>query len=129
MESATVARLRRASGTLGIFLTALCTGSVAAILLLILGYVIREGGGALSIDFVTQLPHPVGISGGGVANGIVGSGIIVGIATLISVPIGALTAMYLTFFGRGAFAATVRFLSDVLSGIPSIAIGLFASTL
>ncbi|HVA39644.1 MAG TPA: phosphate ABC transporter permease PstA [Candidatus Binataceae bacterium] len=129
MEAAGAVRLRQARGTLGIFLTALCAGSVAAILLLILGYVIREGGGALSVDFVTQLPHPVGVSGGGVANGIVGSGIIVGIATLIAVPIGALTAVYLTFFGRGSFAATVRFLSDVLSGIPSIAVGLFAYTI
>src|SRR5690242_2139463 len=129
MEAAGSARLHRARGTLGIFATALCTGSVAAVLLLILGYVIREGGAALSPDFVTHLPHPVVVPGGGVANGIVGSAIIVGIATLISVPIGALTAMYLTFFGRGSFAAAVRFLSDVLSGIPSIAIGLFAYTI
>ena len=129
MEPAGAVRLRQARGSLGIFLTALCAGSVAAILLLILGYVIREGGGALSVSFLTQLPHPIGVSGGGVANGIVGSAIIVGIATLIAVPIGALTAVYLTFFGRGAFAVTVRFLSDVLSGIPSIAVGLFAYTI
>jgi phosphate transport system permease protein len=129
MEPAGAVHLRQVRGTVGIFLTALCAGSVAAILLLILGYVIRQGGGALSVDFVTQLPHPVGVSGGGVANGIVGSAIIVGIATLIAVPIGALTSVYLTFFGRGSFAVTVRFLSDVLSGIPSIAIGLFAYTI
>jgi len=129
MESAGSVHLHQARGALGIFLTALCAGSVAAILLLILGYVIREGGGALSFDFITQLPHPVGVTGGGVANGIVGSGIIVGIAAVIAVPIGALTAVYLTFFGRGSFAVTVRFLSDVLSGIPSIAIGLFAYTI
>src|SRR6185437_15492213 len=129
MEPAGAVRLRQARGTVGILLTALCAASVAAILLLILGYVIREGAGALSVDFVTQLPHPVGVAGGGVANGIAGSAIIVGIATLIAFPIGALTAVYLTFFGRGSFAATVRFLSDVLSGIPSIAIGLFAYTI
>lgn len=102
---------------------------MAIILLLILGYVIREGIGAISFTFITQLPHPVGVSGGGVGNGIVGSAIIVGIAALGAIPIGALTGVYLTYFGRGVFAGTVHFLSDVLSGIPSIAIGLFAYTL
>ena len=97
--------------------------------MLILGYVIREGIGAMSVAFVTQLPHPVGVPGGGVANGIVGSAIIVGIASLMAIPIGALTGVYLTYFGRGNVASAVRFLSDVLSGIPSIAIGLFAYTL
>ncbi len=129
MEGAGTVGRRQARGTVGIFLTALCAGAVAAILLLILGYVIREGGGALSFAFLTQLPHPVGVPGGGVANGIVGSAIIVGLAALMAVPIGALTAVYLTFFGCGFFAVTVRFLSDVLSGIPSIAIGLFAYTI
>ncbi len=112
----------------GILVSAFCAGGVAVILLLILGYVVREGIGAISFDFVTQLPHPVGVPGGGVSNGIVGSGIIVGIAALMAIPIGALTGIYLTYFGRGTFAAIVRFLSDVLSGIPSIAIGLFAYT-
>ena len=120
---------RRIRSALGIFITAFCAGSVAIILLLILGYVIREGIGAISFDFVTQVPHPIGVAGGGVGNGIVGSAIIVGIAALMAIPVGTLTGVYLTYFGSGLFAATVRFLSDVLSGIPSIAIGLFAYTL
>lgn len=129
MSSAESIRLQRLRGAAGIFVTAFCAGGVAIILLLILGYVIREGVGAISFAFLTQLPHPVGVPGGGVANGVVGSAIIVGIAALGAIPIGALTGVYLTYFGRGAFAGTVRFLSDVLSGIPSIAIGLFAYTL
>jgi phosphate transport system permease protein len=72
---------------------------------------------------------PVGEPGGGVANGIVGTLITVGIATLLALPIGLLGALFLALFGRGWFPEAVRFLSDVLSGIPSIAIGLFAYTL
>jgi phosphate transport system permease protein len=128
MNQATSLRWHRIRGVLGIFVTAFCAGGMAIVLLLILGYVIREGIGAISIDFLTQLPHPIGVPGGGVANGIVGSGIIVGIAAAMAVPIGVLTALYLTHFGGGQAAAAVRFLSDVLSGIPSIAIGLFAYT-
>lgn len=121
-------RSRRLRGAVGVFTAGCCAGGVAAVLLLILGYVIREGVGAISIDFLTQLPHPIGVPGGGVGNGIVGSAIIVGIAALMAIPIGSLTGVYLTYFGRGSFCAAVRFLSDVLSGIPSIAIGLFAYT-
>jgi len=122
-------RLRRIRGAFGIFSAAFCAAGVAVILLLILGYVIREGIGAISLDFITQLPHPVGVPGGGVGNGIVGSAIIVGIAALMAIPVGTLTGLYLTYFGRGLPASAVRFLSDVLSGIPSIAIGLFAYTM
>ena len=121
-------RIRRLRGVIGIMSAAFCAGGVAIILLVILGYVIREGIGAVSFDFITQLPHPVGVPGGGVGNGIVGSAIIVGIAALMAIPVGTLTGLYLTYFGRGVLASTVRFLSDVLSGIPSIAIGLFAYT-
>lgn len=121
--------VQRLRGAAGIFLTAFCAGGVAIVLLLILGYVIREGIGAISLAFFTQLPRPVGVAGGGVSNGIVGSGIIVGIAAIIAIPIGTLTGVYLTYFGGNWMAETVRFLSDVLSGIPSIAIGLFAYTL
>lgn len=101
----------------------------AGALLAILGYVAVQGISSVNWAFVTELPRPVGVTGGGVANGIVGSIIIVGIATLIAVPIGVLTGVYLALFGRGAFAEALRLLSDVLAGLPSIAIGLFAYTL
>ncbi|MGH7815646.1 MAG: phosphate ABC transporter permease PstA [Candidatus Binataceae bacterium] len=118
--------MRNWRSTAGVFLTGFCAAAAAGVLILILGYVVIKGAGALSFDFLTHVPHPIGIPGGGVANGIVGSVIIVGIAALMAVPIGTLTAVYLTFFSRGTPAAIVRFLSDVLSGIPSIAIGLYA---
>jgi phosphate transport system permease protein len=109
--------------------TALCALIGAAILILILGYVAFAGARAINPAFLTQLPVPVGEPGGGVANGIVGTLITVAIATLLALPIGLLSALFLALFGRGWFPEVVRFLSDVLSGIPSIAIGLFAYTL
>ena len=122
-------RSRRIAGAAGIFWSFACAFVAAASLLLILGYIVVKGGGALNWQFITQLPRPVGITGGGVANGILGSIITVGIATLIAAPIGVMTGLYLALFARGGFAESVRFLSDVLSGIPSIAIGLFAYSL
>lgn len=120
--------MRRFTGAAGILWSFLCAFVAAASLLLILGYIVFKGASAINWEFITQLPHPVGVEGGGVANGIIGSLITVGIATLIATPIGVLTGLYLALFARGGFAETVRFLSDVLSGIPSIAIGLFAYT-
>lgn len=122
-------RTRRITGAVGVLWSFFCAFVAASSLLLILGYIVVKGAGAVNWQFVTQLPRPVGVTGGGVANGIVGSVITVGIATLIATPIGVLTGLYLALFARGWFAETVRFLSDVLSGIPSIAIGLFAYTL
>ncbi|MGH8324908.1 MAG: hypothetical protein ACRETD_14105, partial [Steroidobacteraceae bacterium] len=81
---------RRWRELLPIATSAFCAGSVAVVLLLILGYVAAHGFRAISIPFLTQLPHPVGIAGGGVANGIVGSLIIVGLAALMAFPVGLL---------------------------------------
>ena len=117
---------RRAIGTLGTAMALFCAALAAASLLAILGYVVVQGVRAIDWAFLTQLPHPVGVEGGGVGNGIVGSIIIIGIATLMAVPIGLLTGIYLALFGRGPIPEALRFLSDVLSGVPSIAIGLFA---
>ncbi len=117
---------RRIVGGLGVGLALLCAIIGAASLLVILCYVIAQGAGALNRDFLTQLPHPVGVPGGGVGNGILGTFIILGIATAMAVPIGLLTGIYLSLFGRGPIPEALRFLSDVLSGVPSIAIGLFA---
>ncbi|HVS45503.1 MAG TPA: phosphate ABC transporter permease PstA [Verrucomicrobiae bacterium] len=127
MNGFRVARYIRSG--VGTFLSGLCAGAAALVLLLILGYVAIKGIHAINLPFLTQLPVPVGESGGGVANGIVGSFITVGIATLIATPIGILTGILVALFGRGLIAEGIRFLSDVLSGIPSIAIGLFAYTL
>lgn len=120
---------RRLSSIIGIAFAGACAALAAASLLMILGYVVAQGFHALNWSFLTQLPRPVGVTGGGVANGIVGSIIMVGLATLIATPIGVLTGIYLALFGRGPIPNALRFMSDVLSGIPSIAIGLFAYTL
>lgn len=117
---------RRAFGMAGIVLALGCAIIAAGALLAILGYVVVQGVGAINWDFLTQLPHPIGVPGGGVGNGILGTFIIIGIATAMAVPIGLLTGIYLALFGRGPIPEALRFLSDVLSGVPSIAIGLFA---
>ena len=120
---------RHALSFAGTAATAACASIGALALLLILGYVAYQGFRAVNFAFLTQLPVPVGEPGGGVANGIVGTLITVGLAVLIATPLGLLCGLFLALFGRGWFPEAVRFLSDVLSGIPSIAIGLFAYTL
>lgn len=122
-------RARRIAHVAGIAVAGACAAVAALALLLILGYIVVKGAGAINGEFLTQLPRPVGVPGGGVANGIVGSVITVAIATAMALPIGVATGIYLALFGRGIFAEVVRFLSDVLSGVPSIAIGLFAYNL
>ncbi|MGA8098699.1 MAG: phosphate ABC transporter permease PstA [Candidatus Cybelea sp.] len=117
---------RRIYGSLGVALALGCAALAAGALLVILGYVVVQGAGAINWAFLTQLPHPVGVPGGGVGNGILGSVIVIGLATAMAVPMGLLSGIYLALFGRGAIAEGLRFLSDVLSGVPSIAIGLFA---
>jgi phosphate transport system permease protein len=124
-----LAASRRVSGIAGVVLTGFCSALAAGLLIVILGYVVVQGWSAINPAFVTQLPHPVGVSGGGVANGIVGTLIIVALATLMAVPVGVLTGLYLAIYGRGLPAECVRFLAEVLSGVPSIAIGLFAYTI
>jgi phosphate transport system permease protein len=119
-------RYRRAFGSAGTALALACAALAAGALLAILAYVVVQGVGAINWEFLTQLPHPIGVPGGGVGNGILGTIIIIGLATAMAVPLGLLTGIYLALFGRGAIPEALRFLSDVLSGVPSIAIGLFA---
>ncbi|HEU5184857.1 MAG TPA: phosphate ABC transporter permease PstA [Gemmatimonadaceae bacterium] len=95
-------------------------------LLLILGHLIREGASALSLDFFTQMPKPVGEAGGGLANAIVGTLILVGIAMAIGLPVGVGAGLYLAEYRASPLATVVRFLSDVLNGLPSIVMGIFA---
>ena len=95
----------------------------------ILGYVLSKGIHAINFDFFTQLPTPVGVPGGGMANAFVGSLIVVGMASVISVPVGIATAIYLSEYGRGMFASAVRFVSDVLAGVPAIVAGIVAYAL
>lgn len=95
-------------------------------LIWIILYVTREGAQYLSIDFFTQEPTPVGIPGGGVVNAIVGSVIVVGVASLMAIPIGIVAAFYSAENPNTPLGIAVRFGTDVLSGVPSIVIGMFA---
>jgi phosphate transport system permease protein len=95
-------------------------------LLFILFYLVREGASVLSLDFFRHMPKPVGEAGAGMANAIVGTLILIGIASLIGLPIGIGSGLYLAESGRGRLATGVRFLADVLNGLPSIVVGIFA---
>ena len=95
-------------------------------LLLILAHLLRKGAAALSISFFTSMPKPVGESGGGMANAIVGTLILIGIACSIGLPIGIGAGIYLSDKRSTPLAQAVRFLSDVLNGLPSIVMGIFA---
>jgi phosphate transport system permease protein len=95
-------------------------------LVAIFGYVVYRGVGAINWAFLTQTPKPVGEAGGGMANAIVGSALILGIASLVGVPFGIGAGIYLAEFGRNRLGSVIRFTSDVLSGVPSIVIGIVA---
>ena len=95
-------------------------------LLLILAHLLRKGASSLSLAFFTHMPRPVGETGGGMANAIVGTLVLIGIASVIGLPIGIGAGLYLAEKKSTPLAYTVRFLSDVLNGLPSIVIGIFA---
>jgi phosphate transport system permease protein len=99
---------------------------VLAPLIAIFGYLVYRGIGSINWAFLTQLPKPVGESGGGMANAIVGSGVILGIASIIGVPFGVGAGIYLAEFGRNRLGSVVRFTADVMNGVPSIVIGIVA---
>jgi phosphate transport system permease protein len=106
-------------------LSILATVLVIAPLLAILFYLLYKGASSLNLAFFTHIPAPVGETGGGMANSIVGSGIILLLASLMGVPIGIAAGVYLAEFGRGkALATAVRFTADVLNGVPSIVMGI-----
>lgn len=109
--------------------TALSAALAAFALLAVLSYVAIHGFSALNADFFLHLPTPVGVPGGGIANAIVGSFIVVGLAALFALPIGLSAGIYLSEFGDNLFGDLVRYLTDILSGVPSIVMGIFAYTL
>ena len=107
----------------------LCLFITVGCLFLILGYLLVRGFSALDLNFFTQLPRPVGEKGGGMANALVGSLILVGLATLLAVPVGLLAAVYLAEYRSERLGPTVRFIGELLGGVPSIVIGLFVYAL
>jgi phosphate transport system permease protein len=109
-----------------LFSTGLCTLVTVSVLFLILGYLIYHGGKSIDWNFLTKLPLPPGETGGGMANAIVGSATMVGLAALFGLPIGFLGGIYLAEFGGKSMAFAVRYMADLLNGVPSIVIGIFA---
>ncbi len=107
-------------------LTGVCTVITVSVLFVILGLLLYHGASSLSIHFFTQLPKPTGETGGGMANAIVGSAEIVGIAALIGIPIGFIAGIYLSEYEDKKFASIIRYVADLLNGVPSIIIGILA---
>ena len=115
--------------------SAVCTAAVAVLcalavlpLLFILGDLVTKGASSIDWSFFTRNPVPAGEAGGGVANAIVGTGIIVGLACLIGLPVGIGTGIFLAEYGNGRLGWLVRFVADVMNGTPSIVVGIFAWT-
>lgn len=110
-------------------LTAVCTLISLSVLFFILGYIFYHGLSSLSWSFITNLPKPVGEPGGGIANAIVGSLKIVGLASVLGIVTGILGAIYLAEYGNNRTGFAIRFCADILNGVPSIVMGIFAYTL
>ena len=113
-------------------MTLLMFAATAAVLIplgLVFYHILKMGLSSLSLDFFTQIPKPTGESGGGMANGLAGSAIMIGVASLIGLPIGIFGAIYLAEYGGSRISTTIRFGADVLSGTPSIITGMVAYTL
>lgn len=106
-----------------------CTVAVLIPLVLIFAYLLLKGFSSLNLAFFTHLPKPVGEVGGGMANAIVGTMILIALASLLGLPIGVATGVYLAEYGYGRVGWIVRFCADVLNGVPSIVIGIYAYTL
>lgn len=110
-------------------LTGVAAFAVVSILFMILGYLIWNGGRSLNWDFFTKLPKPVGETGGGMANAIVGSMKLLLLAALMGLPVGLMAGVYLAEFGGKTFSFVIRYTTDLLNGVPSIVIGIFAYSL
>lgn len=111
-------------------LATLVAGSAVVLVLLplgaVFGYLVYKGIGSLNWAFLTQIPKPVGEASGGMANAIAGSALILGIASVLGVPVGIGAGVYLAEYGRNRFGDLIRFTADVLNGVPSIVIGIVA---
>jgi phosphate transport system permease protein len=123
-------RLRRRNilNNVMLTLTGICTVLTSSVLFLVLGFLAFNGWRSLNWDFFTKLPLSAGETGGGMANAIVGSAILILIAAAIGVPVGFLGGIYLAEFGSKTFSMLVRYTADLLNGVPSIVIGIFAWT-
>jgi phosphate transport system permease protein len=120
--------MRKAVNNLMLALCGLCAFLTVSSLFLILGYLIYNGGKSVNLDFFTKLPLAPGEAGGGMANAILGSAEVVLLASIVGLPVGFFAGVYLAEFGSKTFSFIVRYTADLLNGIPSIVIGIFAWT-
>lgn len=118
-------RRRRATNVVMLTLTGVAAFLTVVPLLLILFHLLREGIAALDVEFFTALPAPIGTEGGGMGNAIVGSFILVGVAAVLGLPVAIGAGLFLAEAHGSRFADAVRFMTDVMNGIPSIVIGIF----
>ena len=121
-------RTRRVLNVVMSWLSALAAVLVVLPLLLIFGFLLWQGASAVNVDFFTHLPKPVGEVGGGMANAIVGTLILLALAAILGLPIGILGGLYLAESRDARLPWLARFLADVLNGVPSIVVGIFAYT-
>lgn len=122
-------RFRKGMDRAAAVVLGLCALVAVFFLLVILGYVVYKGASAIDWAFLTGLPKPAGEAGGGIANALVGSVLIVLVATLMAVPLGIGSAIFLSEFPNQRLGRGVRFLADILTGVPSIVVGLVAYSL
>lgn len=123
-------RSRRAwTDGLAVYALSLCAVLVLIPLFSILLDLLQQGLSSLNGDFFTKLPKPVGETGGGMANAIAGTLVLLGLALCVGVPVGLAAGIYLSEFTGGRLASTIRFVTDVMNGIPSIVYGMFAYAL
>lgn len=125
MTAAFAYRRRKITNAAALGLSAAAAFAAAGVLLLILGYIVVQGIHYLNWDFFTQMPKPLGEPGGGAANSIVGSLITVGIASVIGIPVGIGAGIFVSEYAGPAVGSVVRFTADVLTGVPSIVVGIF----
>jgi phosphate transport system permease protein len=110
-------------------LMAVFTLAVLIPLAMIFVHIVRMGASSINLDFFTQIPRPTGETGGGMANGMAGSAILIALASVLGIPVGIFGAIYLSEYGGSRIANVIRFSADVLSGIPSIITGMVAYAL
>lgn len=120
---------RRFTNNIMFALTGLFTFVALSVLFAILGYIAYHGFSSLSWAFFTKIPVPLGETGGGIANSIVGSAKVIGLAALMGLPVGIFGSVYLAEYGNNRIGFAIRYCADVLNGVPSIVMGIFAYTL
>jgi phosphate transport system permease protein len=128
-NEAAFSRRRRITNAIMLTVTGLLTLLALVPLFWIVGYVIYRGGSSINLDFFTQLPRPLGVTGGGVLHSIEGTAVLAVLSCLFAIPPGVLAAFYAARNPNTPLGVTLRFSTDVLSGVPSIVMGLFVYTL